>query len=402
MTKSEQQIHENRASIRLRSDSFLLANDSRRSGSNEFSMNHSQSKFWSFGSQFLLGTIALALLTLVCFRYQVNSTTVALLYLIVIGLVSLQGNFIPSALVSIIAYICLDFFFTEPLFTLGMSQILDIVAPITYVTSAIVITRLISNARRSNEERKRAEEILRKAQAELAHVTRVMTMGEMATSIAHEINQPLSAVVNNASACLRWLAGDSPNLDEAREAAQRIIRDGKRASEVIQRIRTFLRKADTEKTRLDLNKIIQEVLTLTRKEAERSDITVRMDLDTDLPKVLGDRVQLQQVILNLVINAIEAISAVTDGPRELVIGSHEHENDKVLVYVQDSGMGVDGQSAQSIFDPFYTTKSNGMGMGLAISRSIVEDHGGRLWAASNDGPGATFQFTILKYQYVQN
>jgi C4-dicarboxylate-specific signal transduction histidine kinase len=360
-------------------------------------MSHKLSKFWRSGAQFLLGSLALASLTFVCFRYHVNSTTVALLYLIVIGLVSLQGNFVPSIVVSLIAYLCLDIFFTEPLFTLGMNQFLDIVAPITYVTSAFVITRLISNARRSNEERKRAEEILRKAQAELAHVTRVMTMGEMATSIAHEINQPLAAVVNNASACVRWLAADSPNLDEAREAAQRIIRDGKRASEVIQRIRTFLRKADAEKTRLDLNKAIQEVLTLTRKEAERGDVTVRMDLDSDLPNVLGDRVQLQQVILNLVLNGIEAMSTVTDRPRELLIGSRQYEADKVLVYMQDSGIGIDGHNGECIFDPFYTTKSNGMGMGLAISRSIVEDHGGQLWAATNEGAGAIFQFTILKY-----
>jgi signal transduction histidine kinase len=363
----------------------------------EIAITKKLDRLWSSIQLFLLGIAGLALLTLVCFRYQVNSTTVALLYLIIIGLVSLQGNFVPAGIVSIIAYVCLDVFFTAPLFTLGMNQFLDIVAPITYVTSAFVITRLISNARRSNEERKRAEEILRRAQAELAHVTRVVTLGEMATSIAHEINQPLAAVVNNASACVRWLASDSPNLDEAREAAQRIIRDGKRASEVIQRIRTFLRKADTEKTRLDLNKAIQEVLTLTLKEAERGDVTVRMDLDSDLPNVLGDRVQLQQVILNLVMNGIEAMSMVTDRPRELVIGSREYESDKVLVYVQDSGIGINGQNGESIFDPFYTTKSNGMGMGLAISRSIVEDHGGQLWTVTNEGPGAIFQFTILKY-----
>jgi signal transduction histidine kinase len=363
-----------------------------------FSMKHRLSTFWNSGAQFLLGSIALALLTFICFRYQVNSTTVALLYLIVIGLVSLQGRFVPSAMVSIIAYVCLDFFFTEPLFTLGMNHTLDIVAPITYVTSAFVITRLISNVRKSNEERKRAEETLRKSQAELAHVTRVMTMGEMAASIAHEINQPLAAVVNNASACVRWLAADSPNLDEAREAAQRIINDGNRASEVIRRIRTFLRKSDTEKTRLDLNKTIQEVIILTRKEAQGNDVTLRTNLDVDLPRVLGDRVQLQQVILNLVVNGIEAMASVTDRPRELVIGARQHETDKVLVYVRDSGVGLNRQNGDCIFDAFYTTKPNGMGMGLAISRSIVEDHGGCLWAAANEGPGATFQFTILRYQ----
>ena len=361
-------------------------------------MKHKLSKVWNSGAQFLLGSIALALLTFVCFRYHVNSTTVALLYLIVIGLVSLQGNFVPSAIVSLIAYLSLDVFFTEPLFTLGMNQFLDIVAPITYVTSAFVITRLISNVRKSNEERKRAEETLRKSQAELAHVSRLMTMGEMAASIAHEINQPLAAVVNNASACVRWLAADSPNIDEARDAAQRIIGDGNRASEVIRRIRAFLRKDNTEKVRLDLNNAIEEVGILTRKEAESNNVIVHMDLAHDLPNVVGDRVQLQQVILNLVMNGIEAMATVNGRPRELLVGSRRHESDKVLVYVQDSGVGIDRQNGNCIFDPFYTTKPNGMGMGLAISRSIVEDHGGSLWATPNDGPGAIFQFTILQYQ----
>ena len=352
---------------------------------------------WTSGVQVMLGLLALGFVTFACFRFQVNSTSVALLYLIVIGLVSLQGNFIPSAIVSIIAYISLDFFFTRPLFTLGMNQALDFVAPITYVTAAFVITRLISNVRKSNEERKRTEETLRKSQAELAHVTRVMTMGEMAASIAHEINQPLAAVVNNASACVRWLNADSPNLNEAREAAQRIIRDGNRASEVIKRIRAFLRKSDTEKIELDLNKTIQEIVSLMQKEAQSHKVTLRTDLDVDLPGVCGDRVQLQQVILNLVMNGIEAMTAVTDRPRELLIGARASETDKVLVYVRDVGIGIGHQNGDSIFDPFFTTKPNGMGMGLAISRSIVEDHGGQLWAEPNKEFGTTFEFTILKY-----
>src|SRR4030095_885110 len=177
---------------------------------------------------------------------------VALLYLIVIILLSLRASFVPSALVAIIAYICLDYFFTAPLFTLGMSQTLDFVAPIAYVTTAFVITRLMSRLRKSSEDQKRAEEALRRSQAEMAHVTRVVTMGELAVSIAHEINQPLSAIVTNGSACLRWLASDPPNLDEAREAARRIVSDGNRAGEVITRIRGLLRKSDTEKVRLDI------------------------------------------------------------------------------------------------------------------------------------------------------
>lgn len=256
----------------------------------------------------------------------------------------------------------------------------------------------MSKVRKSVEDRERAEETLRKSQAELAHVTRVMTMGELATSIAHEINQPLAAIVNNGSACLRWLASDAPNLEEAREAARDIIRDGNRAGEVITRIRALLRKTETEKARLDINRTIQEVVLLTQNEAVRKGVELCLELADDLSPVLGDRVQLQQVILNLVMNGVEAMASVTDHKRELLICSRQHESDQVLVTVQDSGVGIDRESLDEIFSAFYTTKAQGMGMGLAISRSIVEDHGGRLWAVSNDGPGTTFQFTLLKYR----
>jgi PAS domain S-box-containing protein len=243
-------------------------------------------------------------------------------------------------------------------------------------------------------ERKRAEEELHKAQSELAHVTRVMTMGELAASIAHEVNQPLAAIVANGSACLRWLMGDSPDLGEARESAQRIIRDGKRASDVISRIRGLVRKTALEKTPLDINQAVREVINLTQSEAVGKGVALRTELASGLPFVPGDRVQLQQVILNLVMNGIEAMNTVTDRPREMLIRSSHYESDKVLVAVQDSGIGIDSQNLEKIFDTFYTTKSQGMGMGLAISRSIVENHGGRLWATANEGRGATFQFTL--------
>jgi len=341
------------------------------------------------------GGIALALLTLICFRFQANSTTVALLYLVVIILVSLRSSLVPSALVAIIAYLCLDYFFTAPLFTLGMNQTLDFVAPIAYVTTAFVITRLMFRVRKSTEDQRRAEEALRRAQAEMAHITRVMTMGELAASIAHEINQPLSAIVNNGSACLRWLAGDSPNIAEAREAAQDVIREGNRAGEVITRIRGFLRKTESEKASMDINQTIRDVVILMRNEAESKGVTLQMELTSDLPAVLGDRVQLQQVILNLVMNGIEAMTSFSHQKRELRIRSRHYESD-VLVAVQDSGVGIDPENLEKIFDAFYTTKSQGMGMGLAISRSIVEDHGGQLWVQQNDSAGTTFQFTLLK------
>ena len=353
--------------------------------------------FWPSAGLFVLGSVALALLTLVCFRFSVNSTTVGLLFLIVIVLVSLRASLIPAALVAIIAYLCLDYFFTAPFFTLGMNQTLDYVAPIVYLVIAFVITQLMSRVRRSLENQKRAEETLRSSQAELAHVTRVMTMGEFATSIAHEINQPLSAIVNNGSACLRWLDGDAPNLSEAREAARRIVRDGNRAAEVITRIRELLRKTETEKWPLDINQTISDIVALTKREAIENGVDLRMELASDIPPVLGDRVQLQQVILNLLMNGIEALASM-NGQRELLIYTRQDQTDKVLIAVRDSGAGIDQDSLVKIFDAFYTTKPHGMGMGLAISRSIVEDHGGELWAVPNDGPGTTFQFTLLPYR----
>ena len=246
-------------------------------------------------------------------------------------------------------------------------------------------------------ERRRAEEALRHAQAELAHITRVTTLGEMTASIAHEINQPLAAVITNGGACLRWLLGESPNLDEAREAARRVIRDGNRASDVIARIRALMRKTDTQKARFDINDAIQEIVLLTQHEAARKNVTLRLELTEGLPPVFGDKVQLQQVALNLLMNGVEAMASVSQRPRELLIESHSHESHHVLITVRDSGMGIAPEDLEKIFDAFYTTKSQGMGMGLAISRSIIENHGGRLWAAPNEGPGVTFHFTLLEY-----
>jgi len=247
------------------------------------------------------------------------------------------------------------------------------------------------------EDRKRAEEALRKAQADLAHVTRIMTMGELAASIAHEVNQPISGIVINGNTCLRWLAGDSPNLDEAREAARRIVRDGKRAGDVIARIRALATKTVTVKGRLDMNEAIREVVALARDEVRRSGVTLRTEFADDLSPALGDRVQLQQVVLNLVMNGVQAMSTVEERRRELVIRTQNNEADQVRVTVQDSGIGIDPQRMQRIYDAFYTTKHGGMGMGLSISRSIVQDHGGQLWAMANDGPGTTFHFTVAKH-----
>jgi PAS domain S-box-containing protein len=248
--------------------------------------------------------------------------------------------------------------------------------------------------KRAEAEARESERRYREAQMELAHANRVATMGQLTASIAHEVSQPLAGIVSNGSACLRWLMRDSPNIEEARETARRIIRDGNRAGDVISRIRALVRKTDPEKTRLDINQAVREVINLTQNEAVGKGVVVRTELASGLLFVLGDRVQLQQVILNLIMNGVEAMSPVADRPRELLVYSRQHGADQVLVAVQDSGIGIDRQNLEKIFAPFYTTKFQGMGMGLAISRSIIENHGGKLWASSNDGPGTTFQFTL--------
>jgi PAS domain S-box-containing protein len=246
--------------------------------------------------------------------------------------------------------------------------------------------------------RKRAEEKLHEAQAELAHVTRVTALGELAASIAHEVNQPLAAIVANAAACQRWLDRDPPDLQETRSTVQSIIKDANRAGEVIQRVRGLVNKSVDQKAPLDINEVINEVITLLRHELASHRMSLRMELAPALAPVLGDRIQLQQVILNLIINGMEAMQPVTDRLRELVIRTSEDEARQVLVTVSDCGMGLAAEHADRVFDAFFTTKSAGMGMGLPICRSIVEAHGGRLSASANQGPGATFQFTLPRHQ----
>jgi PAS domain S-box-containing protein len=243
-----------------------------------------------------------------------------------------------------------------------------------------------------------AQAALQTAQAQLAHATRVTSLGEMSASIAHEINQPLAAIVANGEAGLQWLRHDVPNLEEVRKAINRIVGGAHRASGVIRRIREFSKKGDPEMIRLDINEVVGDVVTLVQREVLDHRATVRLQLAPALPRVRGDRIQLQQVIVNLVINGVQAMVTVADRARELLIRTQIHEADHVLVAVQDAGMGIDGENSKQLFNAFYTTKPDGLGMGLSICRSIAEAHGGQIWASRNAGPGMTFQFTLPAYR----
>jgi PAS domain S-box-containing protein len=242
-------------------------------------------------------------------------------------------------------------------------------------------------------ERKQAEEALRQAQTDLARISRITTMGELTASLAHEVNQPIAAAVTDANTCLRWLTRDEPDLGEAREAASRTIKDAARAAEIISRVRQLFKKGTSQRELVNVNELIQGMTALLRGEAVRHSISIRTELSEGLPQIMGDRVQLQQVLMNLMINGIEAMKAV-EGPRELSIKSHSAEDGQLTVSVSDTGVGFPPQQADQIFDAFFTTKPDGTGMGLRISRSIVESHGGRLWATVNSPGGASFHLTL--------
>jgi PAS domain S-box-containing protein len=254
--------------------------------------------------------------------------------------------------------------------------------------------RLFVGALQDVTESKVAEDALNRARTELAHVARVATVSALTASIAHEVNQPLSGIITNASTCLRMLDANPPDVDGARETARRTIRDGNRASDVITRLRALFSKKEFALESLDLNDATREVIALSLSDLQRQRVVLQSEFADDLPKVTGDRVQLQQVILNLVRNASDAMMDVDDRPRQLLVRTERENGDRVRVMVRDSGIGVDRQSMDKLFDAFYTTKSGGMGIGLSVSRSIVERHQGRLWAEPNDGPGATFSFSI--------
>jgi C4-dicarboxylate-specific signal transduction histidine kinase len=377
-------------------------------------------------ASFLLGCIVLAFVTFVCVQLRTRLGIVALLYLLTIVIISLQCRFFVTLLCSVLAFLGLDYFFTSPVFSLVVTRPEDIAALLTFSTTALIVSALGSKVRKShwelareNTERKRAEKelqqkevSLREAQSNLAHVSRLTTIGELTVSIAHEVNQPLTAIINNANACLALLPSETKHLDELREALLDIVTDADRASAVIARIRALVENVPPQKNRLNINETIEEVIVLTRGELSRNRVLLQTRLADDLPPIMGDRIHLQQVILNLFINAIEAMSGVSERPRELLVSSErvaavsvpatagEREEVRmlnqshVLVSVADSGTGLNLNDLDQMFDAFYTTKPQGLGMGLSISRSIVKAHGGRLWAMTNVPKGALFQFTL--------
>jgi PAS domain S-box-containing protein len=276
----------------------------------------------------------------------------------------------------------------------GTLKYLHVVARPVFNSSGEVVgnigtTHDVTERKRAEEDRER----LRQAEADLAYMSRVTTMGELTVSLAHEIKQPMAAAVTNANTCLRWLTRDHPDVKEAREAASRIVKDVTRAADIINRIRLLFKKGEAQRELVDVNEVVREMIVLLRNEATRYSIPIRAELAEDLPKVMADRVQLQQVFMNLMLNGIEAMKDLSAGG-ELIIKSEQAEDCRLLVSVSDTGVGLPAGQPDQIFDAFFTTKAQGIGMGLPISRSIVESHGGRLWATSNSGRGATFQFTL--------
>jgi PAS domain S-box-containing protein len=257
-------------------------------------------------------------------------------------------------------------------------------------STGYVIYRDLTETKRLEEEQRRYHEV----QLDLAHANRIATLGQLSASIAHELNQPLTGIITNCGTCLRMLTGDPLNLDGAREAVRRTMRDGNRASDVIARLRALFTRAEPASEAVDLNEATREVIALSLADLQNGGVIVRTELAEDLQCVTADRVQLQQVVLNLLRNAVDAMSTVDDRPRDLLIKTEREEGDSVRLSIRDTGVGFDLHTADKLFDPFYSTKNDGMGVGLSVSRSIIENHQGRLWAVLNDGPGATFSFSV--------
>ncbi len=310
------------------------------------------------------------------------------------------GGIGPGLFAVLLSGVVVDYHFIPPInhFTISLPEVPDLCS---FVISAAMAAWLSTDRERLEhrvEERtaelQQTNEALRTTQTELAHAARVMTMGEIVVSIAHEFSQPLLGVLTNAGAGLRWLDAEPANVDEARSAMQRIVRDGNRARDVLAQVRTSMRKAEPKKVQLDVRAAIADVIMVVESEIRRHKVSLRFETARQLPSVLADRVQLQQVVLNLLLNAIDAVRSVEDRPRTLRIHTRHDGGGELVIAIEDSGAGIASHDRERIFDAFFTTKAEGLGMGLSISRSIVEAHGGRLWVTSKADGGSVFQFTL--------
>ena len=371
-----------------------------------------------------IGLVAIALEVTFLLQRVVSTAGFLFFYIAVVASTWFAGRW-PGALAVVLSALAVAYFFTPPLYSFEVDR-QSLPVFIEFAASSAVVGWFSSWRRHAETElqharddlqlrveertaelkhknqqllaemaeRQRVEAAYYEAQAELDRVTRLSAMGALAASISHEVNQPLAAVVTNADACLMWLSSNPPNLEEARTAVECIAQQGTRASDVVRHIRAMFTKGAPERTKVQLNDLIREVVILVEGAALRNQVALHTELAADLPDTLGDRVQLQQVIVNLVLNGIEAMSDVSGRPRRLVVSSRMQSADEALVAVRDSGIGISSKDEKLIFDPFFTTKAQGMGMGLAISHSIIEAHGGRLWAAGNIDHGATVQFTL--------
>ena len=376
-------------------------------------------------SSYGVAAISVGIAAVITLKFGAVIKHSATLFFCSVMLSSWYGGLWPGLVAALLSVVALDYYFMPPLYTFGFG-VEEAPDTIAFVATAFFISWLNGNQRRAKEslrqardeldarvrertaELKRANEQLRseiieretaqdgltKAQAQIARIARITTMGELAASIAHELNQPLGSIVMSGDACLHWLTAKPPNLKEVRQAVEAIIQDGTRASAVLVRTRGLLRRGERLRERLDINDVVREVIALLDGELRRNGVSLGTNLPEDLPPVVVDRVLLQQVILNLMMNAIEAVRAMSDRTRVLRIRTEEQPSDNIAVLVQDSGVGVDPEHSSRMFEAFYTTKVEGLGMGLTISRSIIEAHGGRLWAVANAGPGSTFSFTL--------
>jgi C4-dicarboxylate-specific signal transduction histidine kinase len=375
------------------------------------------SLFWSYVAAVVLVAVALFLSRWPGLHLH---TAPVSLFVCAVMVSAWLGGIGPGILATVLSFLAFDYYFLEPFSSFVVSPEQMPRAVVFALTTLLIaalsaaergateslrrarddLKKTVEDLQRANEalqtestERKHAEDELRKAQADLARASRVTTMGELTASLAHEVNQPIAAAVTNANTSLRWLTRDQPDLNEAREAVLRVVKDARRAAEIVNRVRMLFQKGSPQRELVDVNEIIREMTVLLASEASRYSVSLRTELEKDLPRIMGDRVQLQQVLMNLMVNSIDAMKDV-DVTRELVVSSHQADAGRLMVAVRDTGVGLHPQQSDKLFDAFFTTKLHGTGMGLSISRSIIESHGGRLWAESNGSRGAVFRFTL--------